>query len=109
MQSQVLFLADRFAILHSVEGNAIAPFVVQGGQTIMNNAIIGDATINFAKISDTLQSTNYVANTSGWRLAKNGALELNGMVPGQGRLTINNNVLQVYDGAGTLRVRLGLW
>lgn len=52
MQSQVLFVADRFAILNSVNGAATTPFVVQGGQTIINNALIGDATITNAKIAD---------------------------------------------------------
>lgn len=109
MQSQVLFVADRFAILNAVNGTFTAPFVVQGGQTIINNAVIGNATIGFAKINDDVQSTNYVAGQTGWRLSKNGTLEFNGTVAGQGRLTINNNVLRVYDGAGTLRVRLGIW
>lgn len=109
MQSQVLFLADRFAILHSVEGNAIAPFIVVGGQTIMNNAIIGDATITFAKITDSLQSDNYVANSTGWRLAKNGGLFLNGQVAGQGRTQITNTTYEVFSPGGVRLVRMGTW
>lgn len=41
------------------------------------NANIADASIGFAKISDTLQSWNYSAGVSGWRLGKNGYFEVN--------------------------------
>lgn len=109
MQSQVLFVADRFAILNQIGGQVTSPFVVQGGVTYLNAAVIGDATINFAKISDDIQSTNYVPGQTGWKLGKNGVFELAGQVAGGGRMTLNNQVLQVYDGNGTLRVRLGIW
>lgn len=52
MQSQVLFVADRFAILNNINGVATSPFVVQGGQTIINNALIGTAAISNAMIQD---------------------------------------------------------
>lgn len=109
MQSQVLFVADRFAILNQINGQVSSPFIVQGGQTIINNAVIGDATIQFAKIGDDVQSTNYVPGQTGWRLGKTGSLEFNGQVAGGGRLSMNNQVLQVFDQNGTLRVRLGIW
>ncbi len=82
MQGTILFTADKFAILQSSSpgSSPILPFAVVGGQTIINTAVIGDATINFAKITDTLQSTNYSAGVSGWRIAKNGAAEINSLV-----------------------------
>lgn len=109
LQSQVLFVADRFAILNQIDGVVTSPFVVQGGQTIINNAVIGDATIGFAKIDDTIQSTNYVPQVSGWRLWKNGDFEINGSVPGQGRILLNNNGLKVYDNQTppVVRVQIG--
>ncbi|KRW62326.1 phage tail protein [Pseudomonas sp. TTU2014-080ASC] len=107
LQSQFLVRANRFAILNDTGSGLVSPFVVQGGQTIISNAVIGDASINFAKISDTIQSTNYVAGVSGWRLQKNGNFEINGSVPGQGRILLNNNGLKVYDNAGTVRVKVG--
>lgn len=109
MQSQVLFLADRFAIMHATGGTPTAPFIVQSGQVIINNAVIGDATITFAKITDTLQSDNYVAGTIGWRLAKDGGLELNGEIAGVGSTKISGPTTIVRDGSGTMRVRLGVW
>lgn len=109
MQSQVLFLADRFAVLNQINGQAVSPFIIQNGQTIISNAVIGDATISWLKIGDDVQSTNYVAGVSGWRLSKAGGIEFNGTVAGQGRMTINNQLLSVYDSNGVLRVRVGIW
>jgi predicted phage tail protein len=109
MQSQVLFLADRFAVLNQINGVAVSPFIIQGGQTIINNAVIGEATISWLKINDDVQSTNYVPGQTGWRLSKAGGIEFNGVVAGGGRMTINNQTVMVYDANGTLRVRLGIW
>ncbi len=107
MQSQVLFVADRFAILNQIGGTVTSPFIVSGGQTFINNAVIQDASINFAKISDTIQSDDYVPQTSGWRLQKNGNFEINATVAGQGRILLNNNGLRVFDQNGTIRVKVG--
>lgn len=109
MQSQVLFQADRFAVINTANGLIASPFVIQGGQVFINSAIIGDATITMAKIADTLQSNNYIAGVQGWRLTKSGGFEINGNVAGQGRLTINNQLVQVFGSNGVLRVRMGIW
>ncbi|MEL4373031.1 TipJ family phage tail tip protein [Shewanella xiamenensis] len=44
MQSQVLFTADRFAIINQVTGTTTitTPFVVENGQVFMNSAFIGE-------------------------------------------------------------------
>lgn len=107
MQSQVLFQADRFAVINVANGAISTPFVIQGGQVFINSAIIGDGTITTAKIASTLQSTDYVAGQSGWRLTKAGQFELNAAVAGQGRMAITNRAVKVYDGSGVLRVQLG--
>lgn len=107
MQSQVLFVADRFAILNQIGGTVTSPFIVQGGSVYMNSAIIQNASIDFLKVSDTVQSNNYVAGQTGWRLAKNGNFEINGVVPGQGRILLNNNGLRVFDNNGVTRVKVG--
>lgn len=41
MQSQVLVLADRFAVINENDGSIVSPFVVDGGQVFMNEAVIG--------------------------------------------------------------------
>ncbi|MCU8008521.1 DUF1983 domain-containing protein [Shewanella sp. SM87] len=109
MQSQVLFTADRFAIVNQITGASTitTPFAVQGGQVFINSAVIGDGTITNAKIGSYIQSTNYVANSIGWKLDKNGLFEINGYQAGQGRMRITNERIDVYDAAGTLKIRLG--
>ena len=108
LQSQFLVSADRFAIVNTIAGGAIAvPFAVQGGQTFLNSAFILDGTITNAKIGSYISSTNYIAGQQGWILNKDGTLEINGIVPGQGRLVINSLNVSVYDANNVLRVRLG--
>jgi predicted phage tail protein len=108
LQSQFLVSADRFAIVNSIAGGAISvPFAVQGGQVFMNQAFIQDGTITNAKIGSYISSTNYIAGQQGWILNKDGTLEINGIVPGQGRLVINSLNVSVYDANNVLRVRLG--
>jgi len=108
LQSQFLVSADRFAIVNTIAGGAISvPFAVQGGQVFINSAFIADGTITNAKIGSYISSTNYIAGQQGWILNKDGTLEINGIVPGQGRLVINSLNVSVYDANNVLRVRLG--
>jgi predicted phage tail protein len=108
LQSQFLVSADRFAVVNTIAGGtATVPFAVQGGQVFINNAIIQDLSLSFGKISDTLQSDNYVAGSQGWKLSKAGAFEINGVVAGGGRITLTNRALKVFDQNGVLRVQLG--
>lgn len=75
--SQVLFIADRFAIIRNAESGAYAlPFVVQNDQVFMNNALIQDGSITNAKIGNVIQSNNYIAGQHGWMINKNGSAEL---------------------------------
>lgn len=107
--SQVLIAASRFAIVDPNASEVFYPFVVQNNTAYIKAAFIQDGSITNAKIGDTIQSTNYVPGVSGWRLSKTGGIEFNGAVSGGGKLTINNQVVQVFDQAGQLRVRLGIW
>jgi len=108
LQSQFIVSADRFAVVNSITGGPLAvPFVVQNGQTFISSAFIADGTITNAKIGSYISSTNYIAGQQGWILNKDGTLEINGIVPGQGRLVINSLNVSVYDANNVLRVRLG--
>lgn len=51
-QSSFYVLADRFALLNLTNGIATTPFVVQGGQTFISQALIGTAWIQTAHIAD---------------------------------------------------------
>lgn len=76
--SQVLFIADRFAIIRNAESGAYTlPFVVQNDQVFMNNALIQDGSITNAKIGNVIQSSNYIAGQQGWVINKNGGSEFN--------------------------------
>lgn len=119
-QSQVLFTADRFAFVNLVNGQLTSPFVIQGGQTFINQALIGtawitsaniaDAAITNAKISGTIQSDDYVAGQTGWRIDKaaGGGFQFNGMVAGGYRLNITNQGVYIYYPNGNPAVELGV-
>jgi hypothetical protein len=46
------------------------PFVIQNGQAFINDAFFRDASIQFAKITDSLKSNNFVSGSAGWNLQK---------------------------------------
>ena len=77
------FNADYFKINNS-QGTQFTPFEVSNNVVRINTAVIGDATIGFAKISDDIQSTNYSSGSSGWRIFKNGNAEFNNITLGGG-------------------------
>lgn len=121
-----------------VTTNARAPFAVSGGLVYLNNAVIAtasigtalisdasitnakivdasittakiqDASITNAKIGNVIQSNNYVSNSTGWSINKDGSIQINGS-GGTGRMVIQSNIIQIFDNNGTLRVRMGLW
>lgn len=119
-QSQILMQADRFAVINLVNGNVTSPFVIQGGQTFISQALIGDswitnamiqnAAITNAKISGTIQSDDYVSGQTGWRINKaaGGGFEFNGSVSGGYRLNITNQGVYLYYPNGTPAVELGV-
>lgn len=109
--SQILLSAQRVAILDESGGMTVAPFVVQGGQTFINNAIIGSASIGSAKLADWLESDALgPGGVPVLRLNfRTGEIQLNAPVSGGGRMTLTNNLIQVFDGSDTLRVRMGIW
>ncbi|WP_240618752.1 host specificity protein J [Enterobacter hormaechei] len=72
MQSQVIFLADRFAVTHQAGATVTLPFVIQNGQVFIRDALIGDGTISNAKLCNYIQYNNYVGGSVGWRLDKGG-------------------------------------
>lgn len=108
MQSQVLFVADRFAVMSQAGGAVTLPFVIQNGQTFIRDTFIQDGTISNAKIGNFIQSNNYVAGSAGWKLDKGGNFEING-VAGGGRMLISSTLIRIYDSNNVLRVRMGLW
>ncbi|MFM0595322.1 TipJ family phage tail tip protein [Paraburkholderia dilworthii] len=110
VESQVLVSAGRFGVVDPNGASVTAPFVVQGGQTFISQALIGTGWITNLMIGDVIQSTSVGANGQPrWKLDKNGTITLNGANGGAGYMTLSDSTLMVYDNNGTLRVRLGLW
>lgn len=105
--TRVGFNANQFVLMSGSGDTQYSPFAVVNGQVFISSAFIQDGTITNAKIGDFIQSNNYVAGSQGWRIDKGGTLEMNGATSGQGRLTLNNTRMDVYDQNGTLRVRIG--
>ncbi|HHA1791492.1 TPA: phage tail protein [Enterobacter hormaechei subsp. xiangfangensis] len=73
MQSQVLFLADRFAVMMQAGGTPTIVFTTQNGQLIIRDAVIGDGTISNTKIGNYIQSTTWDGTGNvGWHINKSG-------------------------------------
>ncbi|MEX5558011.1 DUF1983 domain-containing protein [Pseudomonas rhodesiae] len=104
LQSQFIIDADRFAI-----GQAgTVPFAVTGGQTFIKAAFIQDGTITNAKIGNYIQSNNYVAGQTGWKLFFDGTFEINSSLgAGQARQVINNAGGTVFDENNQRRYQWG--
>ncbi|HAY4742146.1 TPA: host specificity protein J [Escherichia coli] len=118
MQSQVIFLADRFAVTTMVGGTVTLPFVIQNGQAIIRDTVIGDGTISNAKIGNYIRSNNFVAGSSGWNIDKSGDCEFHGKLyatSGQFAFNgVNNTVVLNGNGvtvnlSGGGRVVVGRW
>lgn len=90
VQSQCIFLVDRFVLMTAANGTYTTPFYVSNGAMYVNEAFIknasigtakiADAAITMAKIENEIKSSNYVAGSNGWRITKDGASEFNNVV-----------------------------
>ncbi|HIC0135768.1 DUF1983 domain-containing protein [Enterobacter hormaechei] len=107
MQTQVLFLADRLAVMTQAGGAVTLPFVVQNGQVFIRDTFIQDGTISNAKIGNFIQSNNYVAGSVGWKLDKSGTFENYGSTAGEGAMKQTNQTISVKDANNVLRVQIG--
>ncbi|WP_431610042.1 phage tail protein [Enterobacter hormaechei] len=73
MQSQVLFLADRFAVMMQAGGTPTIVFTTQNGQLIIRDAVIGEGTIGNSKIGNYIQSSTWDGTGNvGWHINKSG-------------------------------------
>lgn len=107
LQSQFLVRADRFAVVDGTNNTTTAPFVVQGGQVFISQALIGNGWITNAMIGNVIQSNDFVNNYSGWQINKNGTFQMNG-VGGTGRMNLTNSYLRFYHSNGVLGIDLSI-
>lgn len=108
VRSEFLVMADTVGFLNTINGQIHTPFVFDtvNDTVYLSSAIIGDATISFAKIANDIQSTNYQAGVAGWRLDKNGLFELNSS-DSSGGMIIKNNQINIFDSNGISRIKIG--
>jgi hypothetical protein len=87
------------------------PFVIENGQAFFNDAFFKNASIEFGKISDSLQSTGYAVGVKGWSIKKNGVAEFNDSVSINGsgnKIKIDGTGLDV-NVPGVVRIHVGVW
>ncbi|HDC4334974.1 TPA: phage tail protein [Enterobacter kobei] len=103
MQSQVLFLADRFAVMAQAGGAVTLPFVIQNGQTIIRDTVIGDGTVSNLKIGSYIQSTTWDGTGNvGWHINKSGYATFNNVTVRGSIYATNGNFS--FNGAGNTTV-----
>ncbi|WPK42211.1 host specificity protein J [Escherichia phage vB-EcoS-XT34] len=110
VRSQFIFDANRFAISNGIgsgSGQWQLPFVVENGNVIIQSAVIGDGSISNAKIGNFIQSNNYVAGSTGWRIDKSGNAEIRGkLYASSGEFAFNgtNNTVQINGNGITVNL-----
>lgn len=124
MQSQVIFLADRFAVTHQAGATVTLPFVIQNGQTFIRDTVIGDGTIGNAKIGSYIQSSTWDGTGNvGWHINKSGYATFNNVTVrgsiyatngnfsfnGSGNTTVINGNGVTINIPGGGRIVLGTW
>ncbi|MDH1190882.1 phage tail protein [Enterobacter cloacae] len=124
MQSQVLFVADRFAVMAQAGGAVSLPFVIQNGQTFIRDTFIQDGTISNAKIGSYIQSSTWDGSGNvGWHINKSGYATFNNVTVrgsiyatngnfsfnGSGNTTVINGNGVTINIPGGGRIVLGTW
>ncbi|SAA52968.1 gp24 [Enterobacter hormaechei] len=124
MQSQVIFLADRFAVTHQAGATVTLPFVIQNGQVFIRETFIQDGTIGNAKIGNYIQSSTWDGTGNvGWHINKSGYATFNNVTVrgsiyatngnfsfnGSGNTTVINGNGVTINIPGGGRIVLGTW
>ncbi|PYD92629.1 DUF1983 domain-containing protein [Pseudomonas syringae pv. pisi] len=105
--SQFVVRADTFLVMNTSSQSPQSFFGITGGQTFIRSAFIEDGSISWLKVGN-LQSSDYVANVSGWLLPKTGPWQLNGSMSDGRRSTISNSSIKMYHANGVLGIDLSL-
>ena len=102
--TRVGFNANQFVLMSGSGNTQYSPFAVINGQVFISDAFIQDGSITNAKIGNYIQSNNFVAGSTGWRIDKNGNAELHGkLYADSGNFSFNGvNNKVVIDGYGIL-------
>lgn len=116
--TRVGFNANQFVLMSGSGDTQYSPFAVVNGQVFISDAFIQNGSITNAKIGDYIQSNNFVAGSTGWRIDKNGNAELHGkLYADSGQFSFNgtNNTVVINGNGVTVnlpgggRVVVGRW
>ncbi|MFP1759797.1 TipJ family phage tail tip protein [Lonsdalea quercina] len=106
-KSTLAFNADQFGLYTGSDpGSYQLAFAAKNGQIFVRDAFIDYASMTLAKVGS-WYSSNYVAGTSGTIMKSDGTFEVNGSSAGEGRMSITNNRISVYDETGNIAVVVG--
>ncbi|MEQ5724750.1 DUF1983 domain-containing protein [Providencia rettgeri] len=78
--TQIAFAADEFIIFNNANGQLVTPFAIKNNQVFLGSTYIEDGSITNAKIGNVIQSNSYKAGNNGWKIDKNGDIELNNAI-----------------------------
>ena len=124
-ESEFTVLTNRFSVV-SPNGLIAVPFVIDSdGRTVINTAIIKDASIDSAKIKDLSADKITAGDISADRMKANIVQAVEGKFESLSAITatighlrtattgarteIRDNLIEVYDDTGKIRVRLGVF
>jgi len=109
-QSQFVVAADRFAIIRDSAGNVTSPFIIDGGQAFIADAVIKKATITNAIVNNYLNS-GQVTNTGQPIMSQDfvtGSIVVRHGTRANTYTVMNRDgIMVVVD--NVLRVRMGVW
>ncbi|EMK0756389.1 DUF1983 domain-containing protein [Providencia rettgeri] len=80
VETLIGFSADTFAIFNNANGQLVTPFAIKNNQVFLGPTYIEDGSITNAKIGNVIQSNSYKAGNNGWKIDKNGDIELNNAI-----------------------------
>lgn len=112
--------ADKFYIAPPSGGKGNSPFMVLTAPqrvdgtlvpagTYIKSAYIASGSITMLHIKDSIQSDNFIPNRQGWRLYKDGRLEINGQGADGSRVVLNNQGLTGYYDNGQKAFEIGIF
>jgi predicted phage tail protein len=108
VSSQVLVNAGTFAVINATDGSSPTtyPFVIQGGQVFISQALIGTGWIQNAMIGDQIKSnTNNSAGLPTWEINKSGTRYVRGNTF---TITEDSNGWRMTNAAGVVVVEMGV-
>lgn len=104
VQSQCIFLVDRFVLMTAANGTYQTPFYVTNGAMYVREAFIKDGSIDNAKIGNVITSYNWNGSDQGWAIVKDGWAIFNNVTV-RGTVYANSGVFNgtVYATDGKFR------